>query len=90
MFAPAGVNEINAHYNGRSAKVRVVVDAAAAARLQRDLSARQAARELEMMLGERGVGGQLVRADQPASDMSVLSVCRGLTVWCGSGVLCAR
>jgi hypothetical protein len=27
------------------------------------------------------------RADQPASDMSVLSVCRGLTVWCRSGVV---
>ncbi len=26
-------------------------------------------------------------ADQPASDMSVLSVCRGLTVWCRSGVV---
>jgi hypothetical protein len=39
------------------------------------------------MLGERGVGGRLVRADQPASDMSVLSVCHGLTVWCGSGVV---
>ena len=29
--------------------------------------------------------GRLVRADQPGSDMSVLSVCRGLTVWCRSG-----
>jgi hypothetical protein len=51
------------------------------------LSARQAAAELEAMLDERGFGGQLVRADQPASDMSVLSVCRGLTVWCRSGVV---
>jgi hypothetical protein len=51
------------------------------------LSARQAARELEVMLDERGFGGRLVRADQPASDMSVLSVCRGLTVWCRSGVV---
>jgi hypothetical protein len=39
------------------------------------------------MLAERGFGGRLVRADQPASDMSVLSVCRGLTVWCRSGVV---
>jgi hypothetical protein len=30
---------------------------------------------------------RLVRADQPASDMSVLSVCRGLTAWCRSGVV---
>ena len=58
-----------------------------ATRVHERLSARQAARELETMLGERGVGGRLVRADQPASDMSVLSVCRGLTVWCGSGVV---
>ena len=28
-----------------------------------------------------------MRADQPGSDMSVLSVCRGLTVWCRSGVV---
>jgi hypothetical protein len=51
------------------------------------LSARQAARELEAMLDERGFGGRLVRAEQPASDMSVLSVCHGLTVWCRSGVV---
>jgi hypothetical protein len=57
-----------------------------ATRAHERLSARQAARELETMLGERGVG-QLVRADQPASDMSVLSVCHGLTVWCRSGVV---
>jgi hypothetical protein len=56
-----------------------------ATRASERLSARQAARELEVMLGERGVSGRLVRADQPASDMSVLSVCRGLTVWCRSG-----
>jgi hypothetical protein len=56
-----------------------------AARASQRLSARQAARELEAMLGERGFGGWLVRADQPASDMSVLSVCRGLTLWCRSG-----
>jgi len=58
-----------------------------ATRANERLSARQAARELETMLGERGVGGQLVRADEPASDMSVLSVCRGLTVLCRSGVV---
>ena len=58
-----------------------------ATRANERLSARQAARELETMLGERGICGQLVRADEPASDMSVLSVCRGLTVWCRSGVV---
>jgi hypothetical protein len=58
-----------------------------ATRANERLSARQAARELEVMLDERGVGDRMVRADQPASDMSVLSVCRGLTVWCRSGVV---
>jgi hypothetical protein len=58
-----------------------------ATRANERLSARQAARELETMLDERGFHGRLVRADQPASDMSVLSVCRGLTVWCRSGVV---
>ena len=56
-----------------------------ATRVNERLSARQAARELEAMLEERGFHGRLVRADQPASDMSVLSVCHGLTVWCRSG-----
>jgi len=51
------------------------------------LSARQAAGELETMLAERGFRGRMVRADQPGSDMSVLSVCCGLTVWCRSGVV---
>jgi hypothetical protein len=58
-----------------------------ATRANERLSARQAARELEVMLDERGVGDRMVRADQPASDMSVLSVCRGLTVWCRSGIV---
>jgi hypothetical protein len=62
-------------------------DVTATSRASERLSARQAARELETMLDERGFGGRLVRADQPASDMSVLSVCRGLTVWCRSGVV---
>jgi hypothetical protein len=62
-------------------------DVTATTRASERLSARQAARELEAMLDERGFGGRLVRADQPASDMSVLSVCRGLTVWCRSGMV---
>ncbi len=63
------------------------VDVTAARRHER-ISARQAARELEDMLAERGIGnegGGLVRTDEPASDMSVLSVCSGLTLWCRSG-----
>jgi hypothetical protein len=62
-------------------------DVTATSRASERLSARQAAGELEAMLDERGFGGRLVRADQPASDMSVLSVCRGLTVWCRAGVV---
>ena len=58
-----------------------------ATRANERLSARQAACELETMLDERGFRGRLVRTDQPGSDMSVLSICRGLTVWCRSGVV---
>jgi len=57
-----------------------------AARASERLSARQAARELEAMLSERGFG-RVLRADQPTSDLSVLSVGRGLTIWCRSGVV---
>ena len=56
-----------------------------ATRANERLSARQAAGELETMLEERGFRGRLARIDQPASDMSVLSVCHRLTVWCQSG-----
>ena len=58
-----------------------------AARATGRLSARQAARELEAMLDERGFGRGLVRDDQPARDLSILSVRRGLTVWCQGGVV---
>jgi hypothetical protein len=58
-----------------------------AARATDRLSARQAARELEVMLDERGFGSGLVRDDQPARDQSILSVRRGLTVWCQAGVV---
>jgi hypothetical protein len=59
-----------------------------AARRHERISARQAARELEAMLDERGFRGSgagLVRSDEPAADLCVLSVCRGLTLWCRSG-----
>jgi hypothetical protein len=46
----------------------------------------QAAGVLERMLSERGIG-HIVRADAPASGMSVLSIRRGLTVWCRSRVV---
>jgi hypothetical protein len=46
-----------------------------------ELSPDQAIDELEAMLAERGLGGRTVRADEPAGDISVLSVSRHLTVW---------
>jgi hypothetical protein len=58
-----------------------------AARATDRLSARQAARELEAMLDERGFAQGLVRDDQPARDLSILSVRRGLTVWCQASVV---
>jgi hypothetical protein len=66
-----------------------------AARRREQISAAQAARELQAMLDERGFGGgpggglgsaiRLIRSEEPGSDMSVLSVCRGLTLRCRSG-----
>jgi hypothetical protein len=56
-----------------------------AARANARLSARQAAMKLEAMLTDRGVAGHLVRADTPACDTSVLSVCHDLTVSCRGG-----
>jgi hypothetical protein len=46
----------------------------------------QAAEILERMLSGRGID-HIVRADAPASGMSVLSIRRGLTVWCRSRVV---
>lgn len=46
----------------------------------------QAAATLERMLADRGLG-HIVRADAPASGMSVLSIRRGLTVWVRSRVV---
>ncbi len=63
-----------------------------AARAKGRLNARQAARELEKMLTERGFAVRLLRPDQadaglPDAGLPVLSVSRGLTVWCRSGVV---
>jgi hypothetical protein len=45
----------------------------------------EAVNELEAMLGNRGLAGRLVRVDEPAENMSVLSISRDLTVWCHCG-----
>jgi hypothetical protein len=48
-------------------------------------TAAEAMTELEKDLSARGFAGKLVRADDPAADMAVLSIASGLTVWCQSG-----
>lgn len=53
-------------------------------------SASAAMTELEAGLAGRGFGGMLVRADDPAADMAVLSVCNGITVWCRAGLAWLR
>ena len=71
---------------GRPSRVADV----AAMRRSRQLSARQATRELEAMLSARGFDGRLLRADQPAAGTSVLWVPRGLTVCCRDGAVSLR
>ena len=55
-----------------------------------ELSPWQAVNELEAMLASRGLGGRMVRADESAAGISVLSVSRDLTVWCHSGTASFR
>jgi hypothetical protein len=54
------------------------------------MSAAEAARELQAALDARGFTGRLVRADDPAGDMSVVSVSDKLTVWCRAGAAWLR
>jgi hypothetical protein len=53
-------------------------------------SAGEAMAELETALSARGFGGSLVRADDAAADMAVLSVCSGITLWCRAGAAWLR
>jgi hypothetical protein len=46
--------------------------------------------ELENDLSTRGFSGRLVRADDHAADMAVLSIASGLTVWCRSAAAWLR
>jgi hypothetical protein len=46
--------------------------------------------ELVKDLGTRGFGSRLVRADDHAADMAVLSIAGGLTVWCRSAAAWLR
>ena len=47
----------------------------------------QAARALEEMLTDRGLGGSLLRVQEPSAEMALLSVRCGLTVWCRGAVM---
>jgi hypothetical protein len=47
----------------------------------------EAVDELESMLANRGLGGRLVRIDEPGGFISVLSVSRYLTVWRHNGTV---
>ena len=49
---------------------------------RRPASAADAMNWLEKDLGSRGFSGRMVRADDQAADMAVLSVANGLNVWC--------
>ncbi|MBO0803432.1 MAG: hypothetical protein J2P25_10225 [Nocardiopsaceae bacterium] len=53
-------------------------------------TASEAMAELEAGLASRGFGRTLVRADDHAADMAVLSVCKGITLWCADGAAWLR
>jgi len=65
----------------------VPTEEAAAALGHHRLTACQAATELEEMLVDRGIGQRLVRCEEAATDIAVLSVRCDLTVWCRSGAV---
>ena len=67
----------------------VPADCAVAAGLY-PITAGDAMTELERDLSTRGFGGRLVRADDYAADMAVLSIATGLTVWCRSAMAWLR
>jgi hypothetical protein len=54
------------------------------------VTAGDAMTELENDLSARGFGGRLLRADDHAADMAVLSIASGLTVWCRSAAAWLR
>lgn len=70
--------------------VPVVPVPVAAAGRRYPASAKDAMTELEKDLSTRGFAGRLVRADDPAADMAVLSIAGGLTVWCRSSAAWLR
>jgi hypothetical protein len=50
------------------------------------VSSHEAARELDDLITDRGIGRRLVRSDAAAADIAVLSICSDLTVWCRNGI----
>jgi hypothetical protein len=66
------------------------VPAVKAAGGRHPVTAAEAMTELEKDLSTRGFGGRLVRADDHAADMAVLSIASGLTVWCRSATAWLR
>lgn len=54
------------------------------------VTAKAAMTEVESGLAARGLRDTLVRADDAAADMAVLSVCSGITVWCRAGAAWLR
>jgi hypothetical protein len=58
-----------------------VPPASTLARNRPQLSPDQAVNELEAMLAERGLGGSMVRNNEPGGGMTVLSISRHLSVW---------
>jgi hypothetical protein len=54
------------------------------------ITAGDAMTALEKDLSTRGFNGRLVRADDHAADMAVLSIASGLTVWCRSAAAWLR
>jgi hypothetical protein len=53
-------------------------------------TAKDAVTQLERDLSARGFSGRLVRSDDTAADMAVLSIANGLTVWCRSATAWLR
>jgi hypothetical protein len=53
-------------------------------------SASDAMTELEQDLSTRGFAGKMIRADDPAADLTAFSIDSGLTVWCRSGAAWLR
>jgi hypothetical protein len=75
---------------GKAVWFALSVPAEAMAGNRHPITARDAMTELEKDLSTRGFSGRLVRADDHAADMAVLSIASGLTVWCRSAAAWLR